>query len=247
MKSPENRILASLSIADQQRLAPHLTPVELAQGTKLYKAGARIRDVYFPSTAILSFVSKASKNQIIEVGMVGCEGVMGVSSVLSGLSPYEALVQIRGAAMRMDAATFNEEFQSNRRLKAVIHAYLNALMMQTSQTIACNRFHPTAQRMARWLLITRDRLPTDEMPLTHEYLSHMLGTRRASVTLALKELTARKLISRRRATIKVLNRRALEKYACDCYRIIKSAFRESSRESASTRPRARSAVGSRAS
>ena len=101
----------------------------------------------------------------------------------------------------MDAATFNDEFQSNRRLKDLIHAYLNALMMQTSQTIACNRFHPTAQRMARWLLITRDRLPSDEMPLTHEYLSHMLGTRRASVTLALKELTARKLISHRRATI----------------------------------------------
>ena len=183
----------------------------------------QIRHVYFPINCLVSLLTAVDKSRTLEVGMVGNEGMVGMPMVLGiGVSAVRALVQGSGTAMRMTAARFRAEFKSNMPLQRALFRYTHLLMAQVSQTAACNRFHEADKRLARWLLMTSDRLHSDEFLLTHEFLSHMLGVRRVGVTKAAEDLKARKFIDYSRGHIKILDRKRLEAAACPCYRIVKN-------------------------
>jgi CRP-like cAMP-binding protein len=154
--------------------------------------------------------------------MVGCEGMVGITLALGkNVSPIRALVQGAGTAMRMKAARFSEEIGKSPQLRKEVDRYTGALLAQVTQTAACNRFHVVEARLARWLLMTRDRVHSDEFRLTHEFLGHMLGVRRVGVTMAARALQKRKLIAYSRGKIRILDRKGLEGAACSCYEIVK--------------------------
>ena len=157
--------------------------------------------------------------------MVGNEGMAGMPFILGmGVSGVRAIVQGAGTALRMASAPFRIEFDRNRSLQGALYRYTYALMAQVSQTAACNRFHEAEPRLSRWLLMTRDRVGSDEFPLTHEFLAHMLGMRREGVTEAASALKRRKLISYERGKIRILDVRGLKASSCSCYQIVKAVF-----------------------
>ena len=200
-----------------------LEPVKLEYGQVLYEPTGLIRHVYFPIDCLVSLLTAVDKGRVLEVGMVGNEGMVGMPMVLGiGESAVRALVQGGGTAMRMLASRFRIEFNKNIPLQRALFRYTHLLMAQVSQTAACNRFHEAEGRLARWLLMTADRLHTDEFLLTHEFLAHMLGVRRVGVTKAAEGLRRKKLIVYSRGHIIILDRKNLEKTACVCYRIVKN-------------------------
>ena len=199
-----------------------LEPVKLEYGQVLYEPTGLIRHVYFPIDCLVSLLTAVDNGRVLEVGMVGNEGMVGMPMVLGiGESAVRALVQGGGTAMRMPASRFRTEFNKNILLQRALFRYTHLLMAQVSQTAACNRFHEAEGRLARWLLMTSDRLHTDEFLLTHEFLAHMLGVRRVGVTKAAEGLRRKKLIVYSRGHITILDRAQLEKAACVCYRIVK--------------------------
>jgi CRP-like cAMP-binding protein len=199
-----------------------LEPVKLEYGQVLYEPTGLIRHVYFPIDCLVSLLTAVDNGRVLEVGMVGNEGMVGMPMVLGiGESAVRALVQGGGTAMRMPASRFRLEFNKNIPLQRALFRYTHLLMAQVSQTAACNRFHEAEGRLARWLLMTADRLHTDEFLLTHEFLAHMLGVRRVGVTKAAEGLRRNKLIVYSRGHITILDRKNLEKTACVCYRIVK--------------------------
>jgi len=199
-----------------------LEPVKLEYGQVLYEPTGLIRHVYFPIDCLVSLLTAVDNGRVLEVGMVGNEGMVGMPMVLGiGESAVRALVQGGGTAMRMPASRFRTEFNKNILLQRALFRYTHLLMAQVSQTAACNRFHEAEGRLARWLLMTSDRLHTDEFLLTHEFLAHMLGVRRVGVTKAAEGLRRKKLIVYSRGHIIILDRAQLEKAACVCYRIVK--------------------------
>ncbi|MDO8595251.1 MAG: Crp/Fnr family transcriptional regulator [Sulfuricaulis sp.] len=222
--SAANLVLAALPPKDYQRLLTGLLePVKLIYGQILYEPGERIRHVYFPTDCLVSLLTAIDKHQTLEVGMVGNEGMVGMPLVLGiGASAVRALVQGSGTAMRMTAARFRAEFKKNIPLQQALFRYTHLLMAQVSQTAACNRFHRAEARLARWLLMTGDRLHSNEFRLTHEFLSHMLGLRRVGVTRAASDLERKKIIDYSRGKIRILDRKGLEAAACTCYRIVKN-------------------------
>src|SRR5258707_4798976 len=182
---PTNSMLAALPRKQYQSLLSGLESVALTFGEVLYEPGERIRFVYFPGDSLVSLLTLVDAQSALEVGMVGREGMVGVPlSLGADISPVRALVQGAGAAMRMKAARFSREIRKSPRLQQEVNRYTGVLMAQITQTAACNRFHVVEARLARWLLMTRDRLRSDEFPLTHEFLGHMLGGRRVGVTKA---------------------------------------------------------------
>ena len=200
-----------------------LEPVKLVYGQVLYEPTGLIRHVYFPIDCLVSLLTAVDNGRVLEVGMVGNEGMVGMPMVLGiGESAVRALVQGGGTAMRMPASRFRTEFNKNILLQRALFRYTHLLMAQVSQTAACNRFHEAEGRLARWLLMTSDRLHTDEFLLTHEFLAHMLGVRRVGVTKAAEGLRRKKLIVYSRGHITILDRKNLEKTACVCYRIVKN-------------------------
>jgi CRP-like cAMP-binding protein len=217
-KSMSNSVLAALPARTYQALLTGLKPVKLNFGDILYEPGQQIADVYFPNDSLVSLLTLVDERSALEVGMVGREGMLGMPLTLGGsVSPVRALVQGSGTALRMNAARFRREFERSPPLQRALHHYLSALMAQISQTAACNRFHVVGARLARWLLMTSDRMRSSEFRLTHEFLAHMLGVRRVGVTVAASALQRRKLISYRRGSIKILDRPGLEAAACACY------------------------------
>jgi CRP-like cAMP-binding protein len=218
----ENRILAALPRTDYQRLLPKLEPVTLAFGEVLYEPTDEVRHVYFPGESLVSLLTVIDRRLALEVGLVGREGVVGTAFALgSGASPVRALVQAGGTAMRMEVAAFRKELRMSSALQRELHAYNDALLAQVAQTAACNRFHVVAARLARRLLMARDRLCSDQFRLTHEFLGHVLGVRRVGVTKAAHALKKRKLIDYSRGNIAILNGRGLEAAACSCYQIFR--------------------------
>ncbi len=178
-QTPGNRVLADIPAREYRRLQAQLEPVTLNFGQVLYEPGQTIRHVYFPIDCLISLLTAVDKRRTLEVGMVGNEGMAGMPFILGvGVSGVRALVQGRGKALRMASGPFRVEFDRNRPLQEALFRYTYALMAQISQTAACNRFHNTEARLARWLLMTRDRVGVNEFPLTHEFLAHMLGLRR---------------------------------------------------------------------
>lgn len=218
-----NRLLATLPKNEYKRLVPKLKTVNLVLGEALYEPGEAIKYVYFPNNSIISLISELSGTAWLEVGMVGNEGMAGLPVFMGvGSSSTHALVQGSGTAMRMSSAAVRTEANRLGGLHRLLHRYSHSLLTQVSQSSACNRFHLVNARLARWLLMTTDRLGVEEFPLTQEFLSNMLGVRREGVSKAAGALQDAKLIRYSRGMITLLNRRALEAKSCDCYAIIKA-------------------------
>src|ERR1039458_5061001 len=220
-----NRVLASLPVKSYQRLRAQLEPVILTFGQVLYEPGGPIRQVYFPVDCLISLLTAVDKRRTLEVGMVGNEGMAGMPVVLGvDVSGVRALVQGGGNALRMSSMRFRIAFDRDQPLQQALFRYAHALMAQISQTAACNRFHAAEARLARWLLMTRERVGSDDFPLTHEFLAHMLGLRREGVTDAASALKRRKLIAYSRGEIQILDGRGLTASSCSCYQLVKTVY-----------------------
>jgi CRP-like cAMP-binding protein len=217
-----NRLLAALPKKEYQRLLPELEQVPLAFGDILYEPGDAIGQVYFPDSGIISLLSKVDSQKVLEVGIVGNEGVAGLPVVLGvTVSLNRGLVQSAGTAMRMKAAVLRREFKRDGALQRLLHRYLHSLLTQISQSAVCNRFHTVDARLARWLLMTHDRVESDEFELTQEFLSNMLGVRREAVSKAASDFQKREFVNYSRGHITILDRAGLEATACPCYQLIK--------------------------
>jgi CRP-like cAMP-binding protein len=215
---PRNSLLAGLPRKSYRDLLPDLVPVTLDFGDVLYEPEDRIHDVYFPGRSVVSLLTVVDGHNALEVGLVGREGMVGIPLALGvATSPARALVQGSGAAMQMSAGSFRKAFEASEPLRRGLHRYTHGLMAQITQTAVCNRFHVVEARLARWLLMTQDRLDSREFRLTHEFLSHMLGVRRVGVTHAASTLQRQGLIEYWRGEIKILDRAGLEAAACACY------------------------------
>lgn len=221
----ENRLLAALPTKDYKRLVAQMERVQLPFAEVLYEPGDMIEHVYFPNDSIVSLLSTVEDRSTLEVGIIGNEGMVGIS-VLLGVktSPNRALVQGEGSAMKMKAAALRKETSADGSLQRLLNLNTHALMTQIAQSAACNRFHVVDARLARWLLMTHDRIGSDEFRLTQLFLSDMLGVRREGVTNAATVLQRNKLITYSRGHITILNRAGLEAAACKCYSIIKAEY-----------------------
>jgi len=224
-----NRLLAALSKKEYQRLLPDLEFFPLPFGDIIFEPGDRLRHVYFPNNeSIISLLSAVEDRELLEVGMVGNEGMAGLPVFMGVANSHtRGLVQGAGSAMRMKAATLRRETVNGGSLHRLLNRYTHSLLMQISQTAACNRFHPVNVRLARWLLMTHDRVEGDEFRLTQEFLSHMLGVRREQVTLAASALQKQKIITYSRGQIRILNRAGLEAASCKCYKLVRDGYNNS--------------------
>jgi CRP-like cAMP-binding protein len=215
----ENLLLAALPANEYERLASGLEPVTITYGQVLYEPGDRMRDVYFPSDCLVSLLTLVEGHRALEVGLVGREGMIGARLALGATqSSVRALVQGTGSAMRMNSERFLREFRRSQTLQRVLLKFTDTLMVQVSQTAACNRFHVVEARLARWLLMTAERMRSDTFHLTHGFLADMLGVRREGVTVAAGVLQRRGIIRYRRGNITIVDRQGLEVACCSCYR-----------------------------
>ena len=218
----DNHLLATLAAGEYQRLLPNLEPVTLSLGEVIREPGGQQKYVYFPTTCIVSFLYTMEEGATVEVGLTGNDGVVGIALFLGGnTSPYRAIVQIAGAAFRMRLNVLQREFSRSSAFQFLLLRYTQALITQISQTAACNRLHSLEKRLCRWLLLCHDRVPSDEILMTQEYISNMLGGRRESVTVAAGHLQDAGLIQYSRGHIRILDRKGMEEFACECYRVEK--------------------------
>ena len=219
-----NRLLAALPRRDYLKVLGSLEPVSLRFGEVLYEPGDRIRHVYFPDNSLVSLLTVVDGRLALEVGLIGHEGMVGIPIALGVAdTSVRALVQGGGTAMRMTAARLKAALPRIAALRRELLGYINVLMAQVSQTAACNRFHVVEARLARWLLMTRDRVNSGQFRLTQEFLARMLGVRRVGVTLAAGELQRRGLISYYRGNIRILDDCGLEDASCRCYTAVSGA------------------------
>lgn len=218
-----NRLLATLPKKEYERLLPGLKRIPLNFGEVLYEPGDTIKHVYFPNDSIVSLLSAMPERSTLEVGMVGNDGFAGLPIFMGvNVSQTRALVQGAGSAMRMTSAAVRHEANHLGALHRLLHRYSHSLLTQVSQSVACNRFHSVDARLARWLLMTSDRLGLEEFRLTQDFMSNMLGVRREGVNKAAGTLQTAKLIRYSRGMITILDRRRLEAKSCECYAIIKA-------------------------
>jgi CRP-like cAMP-binding protein len=219
----KNLILNSLPSREYERMLPDLELISLPLDVILYRSGEVVEHVYFPDAGIVSLVTHMRSGVSVEVGLIGRDGMVGIPVLLGDdIASEEAIVQIAGGAMRMSAALFKERLKKNHNpLLTQLLLYTRNLMRQVAQTAACNRLHTVEERLSRWLLMCHDRMESDELPLKQEFISNMLGTRRASVGDAATGLQAEGLIRYSRGHISILKRKGLEKAACECYRAVK--------------------------
>ena len=216
----ENRLLTALPRDEHDRLLPHLEKVSLALRDILYEAHGPITHVFFPLRGVVSLVIMDS-GFTLEVGIIGNEGLVGTPLFLGAdSSPTRAIAQIPGEALRMEAKVFQKEMRRNGPLHGMVQLYTQSMINQISQSIVCNHRHSVEKRMCRWLLMSHNRVGTDEFPLTHEFLAQMLGVRRPTVTAVAGTLHKAGLISYHRGRITVLDRTGLEAASCECYEVV---------------------------
>ena len=218
-----NRLLAALPPEELKRLEPHLQFIHCPLSQVLYSTGQTILYAHFPDDAVVSLLATLENGRSVEVTLIGNEGLVGITAALGeSKTNNTAVVQIPGGCWRIKAAVLRAEFNSQVKgenvLRERILGYTMSLLAQISQTAACNRVHLLEQRMARWLLMVCDRTNREEFPITHEFLSHMLGTPRSEITLAAGALRKAGIIQYSRGRIKILDQRALQSRACECYR-----------------------------
>jgi CRP-like cAMP-binding protein len=217
-----NHLLGALPAADFERLNPHFEHVALKLGDVLYEPGGRMRYVYFPTTAIVSLLYVMADGASAEIAIVGNEGILGISLFMGGEStPSRAVVQSAGYGFRMRAAVLKDEFGRFGVLMHLLLRYTQALITQMAQTAVCNRHHTVDQQLCRWLLLSLDRLSSNELTMTQELIANMLGVRREGVTEAAGKLQAAGLIRYRRGKITVLDRPGVEGRSCECYQVVK--------------------------
>jgi CRP-like cAMP-binding protein len=225
---PRNAILAALPENEYQRVFSKLKSVSLPLGRVLYKSGGLIEDVYFPESGLVSLVTHMKEKVTIEVGVIGNDGMVGIPVLLGDdIAFEEAIVQMAGNGMQMKSSDLKQEVKSSHSsLLTILLLYTRTLMKQVGQTAACNSLHTIEKRLSRWMLMCRDRMESDELPLTQEFISNMLGTRRSGVSIAASLLQKRGLIRYSRGHITVLDRQGLEDFACGCYRAVKGEIRD---------------------
>jgi CRP-like cAMP-binding protein len=220
-----NRLLSLLPETAFDRISEQLEEVTSKQRERLFRANEPITHAYFPLTAIASLVITTPEGESAEVGTVGNEGFVGVPLLLGARrSPTEAFTQVSGKYLRMPVEAFQSELGRNADFTRVMQLSAQAFFVQVAQTTACNRLHPLEQRLCRWLLMTHDRLGADDLPLTQEFLSIMLGVRRATVTIAAGMLQQAGMIRHHRGLVHVLDRDLLEQSSCECYRVVRSEY-----------------------
>src|SRR5215212_7077052 len=223
--SVPNKLLAALPAEDFAALEPHLEVVSLPKGHILYDSGEAIRHAYFPHDCIASLLAMMEDGGSAEVALFGCEGVLGLtSSRVSRESFGRYIVQLPGAASRIGIEKLEEALAARPALRDLLRRYIEALLKQAFQSIACNGLHSVEARCCRWILSTHDRMHHDTLPLTHEFLAEMLGVQRSTVSLVTRTLQTAGLISQSRGVITVTDRAGLEEAACECYRVIRRNF-----------------------
>jgi len=222
---PANRILAGLPDDEFEHLHSKLRSVTFPIGTILYMPEQKIEHAYFVERGVVSLLAALEDGATVEAGVIGPEGLAGVSVILGADStPNQALTQSSVEAWRISTADLVTEFRKSGRLRDSLLRFVHTMFTQVTQTAACNRLHTLDQRLARWLLLTQDRVESNEFTLTQEFLSRMLGVRRAGVTVAANDLRQAGLIHYRRGDIVILDRLGLEKVSCECYRIVKQEY-----------------------
>jgi CRP-like cAMP-binding protein len=220
-----NRLLGALEAASRRRIDPHLEPIEPKLGVVVCEAGGLLKHAYFPEGAVLSLLTVLEDGSAIETANIGREGAFGLfAAMYSRVSFNRCLVQLEGSIVRCPIEILQSEFKRSEHVRDLFVSYSETLLSQVQQTVACNAIHTTEQRICRWLLMMHDRAEGEALPYTHEFLSHMLGANRKSVTLAAQSLKTAGLISYNRGTIKVLDRPGLERASCECYGIVKERF-----------------------
>ena len=222
----QNHLLAALSETEHQKLVSHLTKVSVSLGDVLHQANTEIQYVYFPETCVISILSTMEDGSTVEVGVVGNEGMLGLR-VLLGVktTPHSAVVQVAGSALRMSAHLLDQDLKGvASSLRPLLLPYTQALLSQVSQSVACISQHSILQRLARWLLAMRDRAGSNNLELTHELISLMMGIRRASASENVHELHGAGLIATRRGGIRIVDSQGLENTACECYRTVKEEY-----------------------
>jgi len=220
-----NRLLAALSYKDREQLLANCEKIELVFSEVLYRAGELITHIYFPTGSFISLMTPINGGAGLEVRLIGNEGMLGIALMLGvDVAPFHALVQGAGPALRITAPSFLRELEHSPALQQELKRYLYVSMSQLAQTAACNRFHVVEARLARWLLMTKDRAHSDHFHVTHELMAYMLGVRRVGITKAANSLQKQKLISYRRGDIMILDRVGLEAASCECYRADKETY-----------------------
>lgn len=218
----QNHLLAALSDDVQQRLFPHLESVPLPLGKVLCESGDTLRHVYFPTDAIVSLIYVMENGASAEISVVGNEGLVGIALLMGGEStPSRAVVQSGGHAFRLLGQRLKDEFNRHGELLVLILRYTQALITQMAQTAVCNRHHSIDQQLCRWLLLSLDRLPSNQLIMTQELIANMLGVRREGVTEAASKLQKLGVIEYKRGHITVLDRHKLEQLSCECYAVVK--------------------------
>lgn len=227
-KSPpvtRNRLLAALPSKEYEQLTPHVQKVSFEQGEVLFEPNETIEYAYFPLDGVTSMLVTTETGASVEIGLVGREGFVGYQPLLGMKSaPNRAITQMPGHSLRINSEKLKKEFDRGGRLQAILHREIQGQIVQMSQCAACNRLHEVNERLARWLLMMHDRAESDILPLTHEFLSQMLGANRATVSVTAGIFQQAGLIRYARGTITILNRVGLEEIACECYGIVKAEF-----------------------
>ncbi|AMC99699.1 Crp/Fnr family transcriptional regulator [Halomonas chromatireducens] len=221
----QNHLLAALPKDEYQRLEPHLKLVELTLGDSLAESGKAMRHVYFPLDCIVSLLCVMEDGDSTEIAVVGGEGIVGIALFMGGEStPSRAIVQSAGSAYRLDGQLLKDEFDRASTFQYLLLRYTQALITQMAQTAVCNRHHSLDQQLCRWLLLSLDRLPVNELVMTQELIANMLGVRREGVTEAAGKLQRAGLISYRRGHISILDRPGLEARVCECYSVVRQEY-----------------------
>jgi CRP-like cAMP-binding protein len=232
----QNHLLAALPSGVRKRLSSEMEVIHFEAGDVLFNPGDTVEFVYFPHRNTMFSLLCSTEATFVEIGVTGSEGFVGVPGILgSDVSPHQVIAQIPGSATKLRVRALQSEFQRDARVQKILLKYVSSLLAQVSQTALCNRIHTIEERLARWLLISQDRVRAKEMPLKHEFLAKMLAVNRANLTLAALKLKESGLIHYTRARVAVVDRKRLEQVSCSCYRIVRGHFRNVLESSRGTR------------